>query len=85
MFCTECICSQCPHGLKCYICNRELNDHILICEGCHGDRVSDICPLDSIAPLHADALREIIKNHDMAAMEAYFDWKTGPWYRKEAK
>ena len=85
MFCTECICHECPYGLKCYVCNRELNDHIHICEGCHGDRVSDTCLLDNMAPEHADALRELIKARDADAIEAYFDPKTGPWYNKEGK
>lgn len=80
MFCTECICSKCPHELKGYICNRELNGHLLICEGCHGDYVTEVCILEKIAPKHAEALREIIKSHDAEAMEAYFDMKTGAWY-----
>lgn len=81
MFCTECICNRCPHGLKCWICNNELNGHLLINEGCHGHYVTDICILEGITPEHADALREIIKRRDSEAMEAYFDYKTGPWYR----
>lgn len=80
MFCSECFCSNCPYGLRCYVCNSRLNDHILINEACRGDRVSTSCPLDSIAPEHADALRDIINANDSDAMEAYFDYKTGPWY-----
>lgn len=41
-----------------------------------------MCVLDSIAPEHANALREIIKNQDSEAMEAYFDYKTGSWYKR---
>lgn len=82
MFCTECICHNCPYGLKCWLCDRELNGHLLIVEGCNGNRESNVCILDSIAPDHADALREIIKKQDADAMEAYFDYKTGPWYKR---
>lgn len=82
MFCTECICHKCPYGLKCWICDRELNGHLLIVEGCDGSRESSTCALDAIAPEHADALRKIIKDQDSVAMEAYFDYKTGPWYRR---
>lgn len=82
MFCTECICHRCPYGLKCWICDRELNGHLLIVDGCNGSRESDVCPLDVIAVNHADALRGIIKAQDAEAMEAYFDYKTGPWYVK---
>ena len=85
MFCTECICRKCPHGLSCTICNRELDGHIHINEGCHGDRTDTICILEQITPEHASALREIIKARDADAMEAYFDYKTGPWYNKEVK
>ena len=85
MFCTACICSECPYGLKGYICNRELDGHIHICEGCHGNEVSKVCPLDEIAPEHAEALREIIKARDAVAMEAYFYYNTGLWYNKEVK
>lgn len=81
MFCTECICHRCPYGLKCWICNNELNGHLLICEGCHGSYVADVCILEEITPEHADALREIIKRRDSEAMEAYFDYKTGAWYK----
>ena len=82
MFCTECICHNCPYGLKCWLCDRELNGHLLIVEGCNGNRESNVCILDSIAPDHADALREIIKKQDADAMEAYIDYKTGPWYKR---
>lgn len=82
MFCTECICHQCPYGLSCWICNNELNGHLLINEGCAGSTVSDVCILEEITPEHACALREIIKARDSDAMEAYFDYKTGPWYAK---
>lgn len=82
MFCTKCICRQCPHGLRCWICDRELDGHLLIVEGCNGLNESTTCPLDVIAPEHANALREIIKAHDANAMKAYFDYKTGPWYAK---
>lgn len=82
MFCTECICHCCPHGMKCWICDRELDGHLLIVDGCNGNRESDVCPLDVIAVNHADALRGIIKAQDAGAMEAYFDYKTGPWYVK---
>ena len=82
MFCTECICHNCPYGLKCWLCDRELNGHLLIVEGCSGNRESNVCILDSIAHDHADALREIIKKQDADAMEAYFDYKTGPWYKR---
>lgn len=85
MFCTECICHECPHGLKCYICNDWLNGHILINEGCHGSYVADVCLLEEVTPEHANMLREIIKARDAVAMEAYFDHKAGPWYNKEAK
>jgi hypothetical protein len=54
---------------------------LLINEGCHGHYVTDICILEGITPEHADALREIIKRRDAEAMEAYFDYKTGAWYR----
>ena len=81
MFCTECICHKCPYGLKCYICNTELNGHLLISEGCNGDYVAETCILEQITPEHADALREIIKAKDREAMEAYFDLKTGAWYK----
>jgi hypothetical protein len=64
------------------MCDRELDGHLLIVEGCNGDRESKICPLDVIAPDHAEHLREIIKAHDANAMKAYFDYKTGPWYSK---
>lgn len=82
MFCTECICHQCPHGLRCWICNNELSGHLLINEGCNGATVSDVCILEAIASEHAGALREIIMAKDTKAMEAYFDYKTGPWYAK---
>ena len=80
MFCTECICNKCPHGLKCWICNAELNGHLLISEGCSGNYVANTCLLEKIAPEHAEALREIIKARDKDAMKAYFDYKTGAWY-----
>lgn len=80
MLCNDCICHKCPYGLECYICDRELDGHLLIAEGCRGDREDKICPLDVIAEKHAEALREIIKNRDAKAMKAYFDYKTGPWY-----
>ena len=80
MFCTECICHECPHGLKCYICNAELNGHLLISEGCSGNYIAKVCLLEEITPEHANALREIIKAKDREAMEAYFDRKTGAWY-----
>ena len=82
MFCTECICHKCPYGLKCWFCDRELNGHLLIVEGCDGSRESSTCTLDEIAPEHADALRKIIRDQDSVAMEAYFDYKTGPWYKR---
>lgn len=82
MFCTECICHRCPHGLKCYICNDELNGHLLISEGCHGNYVSNVCLIEEIAPEHAAPLREIIKARDAVAMEAYFDPTNGSWYNK---
>lgn len=82
MFCKECICHKCPYGLKCYICDRELDGHLLICDGCSGDRVTEACTLDHIAPKHASALREIIKVQDAEAMKAYFDYKTGAWYNE---
>ena len=80
MFCTECICNKCPHGLKCWICNNELNGHLIISEGCSGNYVANTCLLEEIAPEHADALRKIIKARDRDAMEAYFDKETGAWY-----
>lgn len=80
MFCQECICHQCPYGLKCHICNNELNGHLLISEGCQGDCVASVCLLEEIAPEHAESLRSIIKSKDAAAMEAYFDPTIGPWY-----
>jgi len=55
---------------------------LLIVEGCNGGRESSKCPLDLIAPEHAEALRKIIKEHDADAMKAYFDYKTGLWYAK---
>lgn len=82
MFCNECFCHKCPYGLRCSECDRELDGHLLIVEGCNGLRESVSCPLDDIAPEHANALRTIIKARDAAAMEAYFDYKTGPWYTK---
>lgn len=82
MFCTECICHTCPHGLHCWECDRELDGHLLIVDGCNGCRVSDVCPLDVIATDHADALRGIIKEQNADAMKAYFDYTTGPWYAK---
>lgn len=85
MFCTECICHRCPYELRCSECDRELDGHILIVEGCDGFRESAICPLDSIDPEHADALRKIIKARDSIAMEAYFDLETGPWYNRKIK
>lgn len=83
MFCTECICHHCPYGMKCWICDRELDGHLLIVDGCNGSRESDICVLDAVAPEHAAALREIIKRQDAKVMESYFDYKAGPWYAKE--
>lgn len=83
MFCTECFCSKCPYGLKCYICERELDGHLIIVEGCHGDREIDCCILEHIAPKHASMLREMIKNKDTKAIEAFFDHKTGLWYTEE--
>lgn len=85
MFCTECICHQCPYGLRCWTCDRELDGHLLIVEGCNGTRESDKCPLDSIAPEHAETLRKIITEQDAAAMEAYFNLETGPWYNQKIK
>lgn len=82
MFCTECVCHRCPYDLRCYECDRELDGHLLIVEGCNGSRESDACPLDEIASEHAEALRGIIKARDAGAMKAYFDYKTGPWYTK---
>lgn len=82
MFCTECVCHRCHYGLKCWICDRELNGHLLIVDGCNGSRESDKCVLDAIAHEHAAALREIVKRQDSEAMEAYFDYKTGPWYKR---
>ena len=85
MFCTECICKKCPHGLGCTICNNELDGHIHINEGCNGSYTATTCILEEITPEHADTLREIIKARDAEAMEAYFDRKTGPWYNTEVK
>ena len=84
MFCMECICNQCPHGLKCWICNAELNGHLLISEGCSGNYIANTCLLEEIAPEHAEALRHIIKVRDSEAMEAYF-CKDGPWYNSFRK
>ena len=80
MFCTDCICHKCPYGLRCYICNNELNGHLLINEGCGGNYVTETCILEEIAPKHASTLREIIKTRDSDAMEEYFDRETGRWY-----
>ena len=80
MFCTECICHKCPHGLKCYICNAELNGHLIISEGCSGNYVAEVCLLEEITPEHAATLREIIKARDSEAMEAFFDKETGVWH-----
>ena len=80
MFCAECICHKCPHGLRCWECNNELNGHLLINEGCNGSHVASVCPLEDMAPRHADALRGIIKSKDKGAMEEYFNMDTGAWY-----
>jgi hypothetical protein len=34
-------------------------------------------------PEQAEMLREIIRNKDSVAMEAFFDHKTGPYHKKE--
>lgn len=80
MLCQGCICNRCPHGLQCYICNNELDGHLLISEGCRGDRVNSVCPLEDISPEHAEPLRQIIKARDALAMERYFDPVSGAWY-----
>lgn len=88
MFCTNCICHNCPYGLKCNICDTWLDGHILIVDGCNGKRECDECPLDYITKeytelAHAEILREIIRNKDSTAMEAFFDHETGPYHKKE--
>ena len=57
-------------------------------DGFAGQRECDECPLDYIAreytePEHAEMLREIIRNKDSAAMEAFFDYKMGQYHKKE--
>ena len=81
--CHECFCAQCPHGLRCYICERELDDHLHVAESCKGDREIDHCILEHIAPKHAGMLRRMIKNKDANAIEAFFDHKTGLWYTEK--
>lgn len=80
MHCTKCICNECPYGLKCWICHNELNGHLLICEGCSGNYVTEVCLLEEITPEHAEALRKIIKARDEEAMEAFFNRETGAWF-----
>jgi hypothetical protein len=64
-----------------------LDGHILIADGCDGQRKSNECPLDHITreyteQEHAEMLRQIIRNKDSAAMDAFFDYKTGPYHKK---
>ena len=87
MFCYNCICYTCPYGLKCNICDTYLDGHILLVEGCNGQREEDKCLFDYIAreetgvPEHAEMLREMIRNKDSASIEAFFDYKDGPYHK----
>ena len=87
MFCTKCICHNCPYGLTCRDCDTWLDGHMLLIEGCNGQRETDECLFDYIAreetqvPEHAEMLREIVRNKDSKAMDAFFDWKTGPYHK----
>lgn len=88
MFCNDCICHRCPYGLRCNTCDAWLDGHILITDGCDGQRECDECPLDYLTrmytePEQAEMLRTIIRNKDSVAMEAFFDHKTGPYHKKE--
>lgn len=88
MFCTNCICHNCPYGLKCRDCDTWLDGHILLIEGCGGQREADECLFDYVAreetgvPEHAEMLREMIRNRDSVGIEAFFDHKTGPYHLK---
>lgn len=87
MFCAECICHSCPYGLKCNICDVWLDGHILLVEGCNGQRETDECLFDYISreatgvPEHAEMLREMIRNKDADGIEAFFDHDTGPYHK----
>lgn len=89
MFCTECICHHCPYGLRCRDCDTWLDGHILLIEGCNGQKKTDECLFDYIAhketevPEHAEMLREIVRNKDLKAMDVFFDYKTGPYHQKD--
>lgn len=88
MFCSNCICHRCPYGLKCNICDTWLDGHVLLVDGCGGQRETDECLFDYIAredtgvAEHAEMLRDMIRNRDSAAIEAFFDHETGPYHQK---
>ena len=88
MFCNDCICHRCPYSLRCHICDMWLDEHILIVNGCDGQRECGECPLDYITrldtkPEHAEMLREMIRNKDVDGIEAFFDQKTGPYHKAD--
>jgi hypothetical protein len=86
MFCHDCICHGCPYGLTCRECDTWLDGHILLIEGCNGQKECDECLFDYIAreetctPEHAEMLRNIVRNKDSKAMDEFFDWRTGPYH-----
>lgn len=81
MFCNDCICDRCPYGLSCDYCDKWLDGHILIVDGCDGKRECNVCLLDDMLGDGATILREALKSKNDDKIDDFFDNDFEKYYK----